>query len=122
MAETMPHPAGSPATGYSSDQGLLSITKTFSALRIPAYRYLWLSMCCSFLGMQMQIFARALLAYQLGGTASAIGMVSLGFAIPQLAFSLVGGTVADRVERRRLMMVSQAGTALVAVMVSALVQ
>jgi MFS family permease len=103
-------------------RGGMTVTKTFSALRIPAYRFLWLSMCCSFLGMQMQIFARGLLAYQLGGTASAIGVVSLGFAIPQLLFSLIGGTVADRVERRKLMMISQAGTATVAVTVAVLVE
>ncbi len=101
--------------------GGISITKTFSAFRIPAYRFLWLSMICSFAGMQMQMFARGLLAYELGGTAGAIGVVSLGFAIPQLVLSLVGGTVADRFDKRKLMMLSQAGTAIVAVAIAVLV-
>jgi MFS family permease len=78
-------------------------------------------MICSFLGMQMQMFARGVLAYELGGAAGAIGVVSLGWAIPQLIFSLVGGTVADRFDKRKLMMLSQAGTATVAVAVSVLV-
>src|SRR3954454_16096372 len=95
---------------------------TFSAFRIPAYRLVWLSQVSSTSGMQMQMFARGLLAYELGGTAGAIGVVGLGQAIPQGLFSMFGGTVADRFERRRVMMVTQFLTAVVAVIVSILVR
>lgn len=113
-------PVGAAGRG-ANDGGVLSITKTFSALRIPAYRLLWVSSLFSTTGMQLQMFARGLLAYQLGGTAGAIGIVSLASAIPQLAFSMVGGTVADRFERRKLMILSQALTAVIAIVVSVMV-
>ncbi len=101
---------------------LTYVGKTFSALGIPAYRFLWLSMIASFGGMQMQMIARGYLAYKIGGTASSIAIVSSAFAFPMLFFSLIGGAVADRFERRKLMIVSQAGTAVVALSIAVLVQ
>ena len=103
-------------------RSLGGLTNTFSAFRIPAYRLVWLSQVSSTSGMQMQMFARGLLAYELGGTAGAIGVVGLGQAIPQGLFSMFGGTIADRFERRRVMMVTQLLTAIVAVLVSILVR
>jgi MFS family permease len=97
------------------------MSKTFSALGVPAYRLLWLSTLCGFLGMQMQMVARGLLAYEIGGTNSAIAVVSLAWGIPMLLFSLIGGTVADRFERRKLLIATQAGTAAVAIGVAVLV-
>jgi MFS family permease len=110
---------GGPGAGDA--QSLLQVHKTFSALKIPAYRLLWLSMLASFAGMQMQMVARGVLAYDIGGTASAIAIVSLGWGLPMLLFSLVGGTVADRVEKRMLMVLSQLATASIAVGVAILV-
>lgn len=106
----------------SEGAGLLQIHKTFSALKIPAYRLLWASTLCGFLGMQMQMVGRGLLAYEIGGTSSAIAIVSLGMGLPMLVFSLIGGAVADRFERRKVIMMSQLGTALIAVTVALLVQ
>lgn len=106
---------------YADAQSLLQVHKTFSALQIPAYRLLWGSMLASFAGMQMQMVARGVLAYDIGGTSSAIAIVSLGWGIPMLFFSLVGGTLADRIDRRKLMMLSQLATATVALAVAILV-
>ncbi|HXH22089.1 MAG TPA: MFS transporter [Dehalococcoidia bacterium] len=107
--------------GGADASSLLTVHKTFSALKIPAYQLLWLSMLGSFAGMQMQMVARGVLAYEIGGTNSAIAVVSLGWGIPMLLFSLVGGTLADRINRRRLMMLSQLMTASVALTVAVLV-
>jgi MFS family permease len=111
-----------PEDAAAKPAGFLGVNKTFSALGVPAYRLLWLSTLCGFLGMQMQMVARGLLAYEIGGTNSAIAVVSLAWGIPMLLFSLIGGTVADRFERRKLMIASQAGTAAVAISVAVLVQ
>ncbi len=102
-------------------QALLHINKTFSALAIPAYRLLWLSMLLSFSGMQMQMIARGVLAYQIGGTAGSIAIVSLGWALPMLFFSLVGGTMADRMSKQKLMVLSQVTTSLIALTIAVLV-
>ena len=93
-----------------------------SVYRNVAFRYLWLSMFCSTTGMQLQLFGRGLLAYELGGSAAAIGLVGLGQAIPQLILSLVGGVVADRVNRRLILIIGQSLTAVLAVVVAFMVQ
>lgn len=108
--------------GYADASSLLQVHKTFSALSIPAYRLLWLSMLTSFAGMQMQMVARGVLAYQIGGTNSAIAVVSLAWGLPMLLFSLVGGTLADRLDRRKLMMLSLAASGVMSLVVAGLVQ
>ena len=70
-------------SGGGTASKLKYITRTFSAFSIPAYRLLWTSQVSSTSGMQIQLFARGLLAYELGGSAASIGLVSLGQAIPQ---------------------------------------
>src|SRR3990172_1832114 len=114
-------PPGGPMRGGQDATSLLHINRTFSALRIPAYRFLWFSMLASFSGMQMQMLARGVLAYQIGQSAGAIAIVSIGWGIPMLLFSLVGGTVADRMDRRKLIIISQAATAAVATSIALLV-
>src|SRR4026208_658798 len=103
-------------------RSLGGLTNTFIASRIPAHPPVWLSQVSSTSGMQMQMFARGLLAYELGGTAGAIGVVGLGQAIPQGLFSMFGGTNAAPFDRRRVMMVTRLLPAIVAVLVSILVR
>lgn len=101
---------------------LFRLPKTFTAFGVPAYRLLWISQVSSTTGMQMQMFARGLLAYELGGNAASIGFVTLGQAIPQFLLAMVGGTLADRIERRKLMMSTQAVMAVMATLVAILVR
>jgi MFS family permease len=86
--------------------------KTFNALSVREYRYLWLGSLFTFAGMQMSIIARGFLAYDLTGSNGALGAVTFGFAIPMLCLSLWGGVVADRVAKRRLLMIFQSTVAL----------
>jgi MFS family permease len=79
----------------------------FAALRYPGYRILWASMALGFLGMMMQGVARGWLAYDLTGAHTAVGVVMLAWGIPQLAFSLIGGAIADRMEKRAVMIATQ---------------
>jgi MFS family permease len=106
----------------SRDHNGTNVGGTFASLSIVPYRFLWIAMLCSFGGMQMQMIARGFLAYKIGGTAESIAWTSLGMGIPMLIFPLVGGAVADRFERRRLMIISQFATAVVAFVVAVLVQ
>ncbi len=79
------------------------------------FRYLWVSSLFSFTGMQMQQIARALLAWELTKSFGAVGLISLSFGLPMLLFSLVGGSLADRFEKRNLTIMSQAATAVLAI-------
>lgn len=85
------------------------------------YRFLWASSACSFLGMQMQIVGRGLLAWELTRSFTAVGAISLSFGLPMLLFSLVGGAVADRVNKRNLSLTTQIVTVLLAVITALLV-
>jgi MFS family permease len=59
------------------------------------------------MGMQMSMIARNYLAYDITGKATALGIVSVAWGVPMLICSLVGGVVADRVEKRNLLLVTQ---------------
>jgi len=61
----------------------------------------------SLTGSQMQVVALNWHVYLLTGSPLALGLVGLTRVVPIIAFSLLGGIVADRVDRRRIMIVSQ---------------
>jgi MFS family permease len=81
---------------------------TFSALRHRDFRLLWVSLVVSAVGTWMQIVAQALLVLDIShGSAFALGTVSLAQATAFFVFALFGGAVADRVDKRRLLLVTQ---------------
>lgn len=58
-------------------------------------------------GMQMQMLARGYLVYDITGSASLLGVVNAGTAIPMLVLSLFGGAFADRFDRKRIIQFGQ---------------
>lgn len=72
-------------------------------------------------GMQMQMLARGYLVYDLTGSASLLGVVNAGMAIPMLTLSLFGGAFADRIERKRIIQMGQAGSTIIALLVGLLI-
>ncbi len=94
---------------------------TFRALRIhPNFRVYWIGAGLSNVGTWMQMIAQGWLVYQLTGSAFLLGLVSFAGSIPILFFSLFGGVLADRVERRRLMVGTQYGMMVLAFFLAAL--
>lgn len=81
--------------------------RTFYSLENANYRLLWTGTLFSFLGMQMQIVGRGWLAFDLTGQNTALGAMMLAFGVPSLVFTLWGGVLADRLPRRRTLLVSQ---------------
>ena len=80
----------------------------FRALRHREFRLLWFGLVGSAIGTWMQIVAQALLVLQLAhGSALALGAVSVAQAAAFFTFSLFGGAVADRVDKRRLLLTTQ---------------
>jgi len=80
---------------------------TFSSLENRDYRRYWMSSIASYAAMQMQIVVRGWLVYELTGSALALGLVSFGVGVPLLVLAPFGGALADRVDKRRLLIVSQ---------------
>lgn len=90
---------------------------TFSSLRNRNYLFLWLGMLAMMAGIQMQSLALGYLVYDLTGSASLLGLVNAGMALPLLSLSLFGGAIADRVDRKRVIQAGQAAAALLALLV-----
>jgi MFS family permease len=95
--------------------------QVFPSLQERDFRVLWTSMLPGTLAMQMNFFANGYLAFELTGTAAAIGFVSLGFGIPMLFFSLPAGVVADRQSKRLILIASQGITAASSLLMAILV-
>ena len=67
--------------------------------------------------VQMQMVARGYLAYDITDSAALLGVVSAGSAFPILGLSLVGGALADRVERKRVIQLTQGLNGTIALLV-----
>jgi MFS family permease len=95
--------------------------RTFAALALPRFRNLWLGMLFSMGGMQIEIVAKSWLAYDLSGSAFLLGLVALGRSLPQIILSPFAGVVADRFDRRKILLVSQTCMLLVSLAAAILV-
>jgi MFS family permease len=77
--------------------------------RYPAFRRLWFGQGISFIGTEIAEVALAYQMYQLTGSTLAVGLISLTHLVPLLTLTVIGGAIADAVDRRRLMLVQQLG-------------
>jgi MFS family permease len=84
------------------------------ALTHPKFRYLWLGSLISIAGSQMQIWAIFWHIRQLTDKPIALGILGLVRILPVILFALVGGALADTVNRRYLIFFTQTGLALIA--------
>jgi MFS family permease len=107
MSSTLPdeQTLESEASEVPSSRG--AIARTFSALHYRDFRLLWLGAFTSTTGTFMQALAQGWLVYSLSGSALLLGLDGFLSTGPMLLFSLVGGVIADRVERRKVMLLSQ---------------
>src|SRR5207253_4841813 len=83
---------------------------------------MWVGACTSSIGTWMQIVAQSWLIYRLSHSAFLLALDQFLGGIPIFLFSLIGGVVADRVERRRILLGSQyvqlASSGLLAILVA----
>ena len=81
--------------------------RTFSSLALKDFRRLWIGIIFMMGSMQMLMITQGFLAYELTGSAKILGLVAAGSALPMLLLSPLGGAIADRVERRKVLQVGQ---------------
>ena len=79
------------------------------SLRHRNFRLLWFGQLVSSVGDQMQIIAIAWHIYGLTNSTVSLGLIALCRLVPYLTLGLVGGVLADAMDRRRLMMITQFG-------------
>ncbi len=98
-----------------------AVHRTFSSLRIRNFRIYFIAQLISVSGTWMQSVAQAWLVLHLTGSGVDLGIVVGLQFLPMLIFGPVGGLVADRVDKRRLLFVTQSAGALLALVLGALV-
>jgi MFS family permease len=81
--------------------------RTFSALSIPNFRRYFFGQSISLIGTWMQTVAQSWLVFTLTHSSTAIGAVIALQTLPVLLLGAYGGVIADRVDKRRLMVVLQ---------------
>ena len=91
---------------------------TFGSLKSRDFRFLLSGALCVYGAMQMQTVARGYLTYDITSSPILLGIVSVGFAVPMLLFSLFGGAVADRLKKKRIIQATQAVAAVFALFVA----
>ncbi|HEY1800539.1 MAG TPA: MFS transporter [Terriglobales bacterium] len=83
------------------------IRRIFKAFQYRDFRLMWFGACTSSIGTWMQIVAQGWLIYRLSHSAFLLALDQFLGGIPIFLFSLIGGVVADRVERRKILLGSQ---------------
>jgi MFS family permease len=94
--------------------------RPYHALRHRDFRWLWLAQLVSLTGSQMQTIAVHWHVYLLTRSPLALGGLGLTRVVPLVVFSLWGGVLADRRDRRRLLVVTQVAMTLIALVLAAL--
>jgi Transmembrane secretion effector len=85
----------------------------------PPFRRLWAGSAVSSLGSAMTGFAVVLQTYDMTRSSFAVGALGLAQAVPGVVFGLFGGSFADTVDRRRLVLVTSGGLAVVSALFAA---
>ena len=83
------------------------LRRVFKGFAYRDFRIMWIGACTSQVGTQMQVLAQSWMVLQISGNPALLGLDSFLGTIPIVLFSLVGGVLADRTERQRLLLGSQ---------------
>ncbi|XUL93297.1 MFS transporter [Streptomyces galilaeus] len=85
-------------------------------LRIPAYRRLWSSTIVTAVGSQLTAVAVPKQIYDITGSSAWVGAASMAGLLPLIVFALWGGSLADSMDRRKLLLITNSGIAVTSVL------
>lgn len=88
--------------------------KPWESLAFPDYRLLWAASLVGTVGLQMRQFANVWQVYEITGSPLQLGLTGLFQALPLFTLGLFAGTIADMVDRRKLLIWTQAVNLLLA--------
>ena len=116
-----PRSAGPPAGRVASLRKRVSGSRMLDLFALPDYRWLWLGTLAFFMGMNMQMVARAWLVLRLADDSPlALSVVMGSFALPVILVSPFGGALSDRVPRKHMLLIGQSVTAVATAAVATL--
>jgi MFS family permease len=102
------------ATDSGTVHSLSGWPSALRALRHRNFRLFFGGQLISLIGTWMQIIAQSWLVYRLTGSAILLGLIGFCSQIPVLVVSPLGGTIADRYHRHRIIVIAQATAMLLA--------
>ncbi len=88
-------------------------SSTFAALATPSFRVLWFGTIGSFIAFFMAMIVQSVVAFELTGTNTAVGLVVAAQGAGMGGFGPIGGAYADRWPKRRVVVICQLATAVV---------
>jgi MFS family permease len=100
---------------YSGSVVSFSLSKTFASFSNRVYRLYYFSMVGHWSSMNMQMLARNLLVYRINPSGAILGILALANAIPMIAFTLPGGVLADRFQKKNIIQICQIVSIIVSV-------
>jgi predicted MFS family arabinose efflux permease len=83
------------------------LRRVFKAFHYREFRLMWFGACTSSIGTWMQSVAQSWLVFSISKSAFMLGLDGFLGQLPIVLFSLIGGVIADRIDRRRVLLGSQ---------------
>ncbi len=99
-----------------------TITQGFSPLKLPNFRLYISGQAVSLVGTWLQVTAQSWVVWELSHSEAALGVTAMLGALPTLLLGPWAGVIADRMNRRLLLILTQTGMMLLAFILAALVQ
>ncbi len=96
------------------------ILSRYPAFEYPLYRRYWFASFASVGGTQLVALAQGWLVYKLTGSALDLGLLGAASAVPNILMSLFGGVVADRFDKRKIILITSTLTAALFFLLAAL--
>jgi MFS family permease len=104
----------------AAETTVIEIPRLARALRHRDFRLFWTGNFLSNIGTWMQNIAQGWLVLKLTNSAFWLGVVGFASSIPILLFALIGGVIADHMNKRKLLMVTQSAMMIFAFIMAAL--
>lgn len=116
--ETTEPDAAEPTGSAATEVPARGIVVRLPALASPVFRRFLVAAMVGSVGAQMQAAAQGWLVLELTDSPAALGVVSAIQTLPILLLSIVAGVMADRVDRRRLLVATQLVAAVLAIVLA----
>jgi MFS family permease len=99
----------------------MSMRQTFAALQHRNFNLWFRGQIISLMGTWMQQTAQGYLIFELTRSPAYLGYVGFAAGVPAWLFTLYGGVIADRIDRRKLLLITQTSMMILAFILAALV-
>jgi MFS family permease len=109
------------STSSNAPKRSFSFRDAFAALQYPNFQYWVRGQVAAMMGNWMQQTAQGILIFELTKSPAYLGYLSFAMGLPVWLFTLYAGVLSDRIERRKLMLITQSSMMLLSLILAALV-